>query len=75
MPIRHAPGARRAKDKKVDKGKEASDDKKEGEESESEENKEEEEEQEEEEEMKFKIPYLSSQDITPGNLYCSIRVG
>ena len=62
-PIRHAPGARRDdKPKKADKSK---DDGEDNGEDESESNNEEE---EEEEEVKFRIPYLSSQDIEPGNL-------
>ena len=64
MHIKQVPGSRRGKDKEGDKDKGADDDKKKGEKSEGEKNKEGEE--EEEEEMKFKIPYLSSQDITPG---------
>ena len=65
MPIRHAPGARRDdKPKKADKSKDDGEDDGEGESDKSNE----EEEEEEEEEMKFKIPYLSSQDIEPGNL-------
>ena len=63
MPIRHALGARRDdKPKKADKSKDDGEDN--GEDESGNKN----EEEEEEEEVKFRIPYLSSQDIEPGNL-------
>ena len=69
IPIRHAVGVHRAKNKKHDADKRTGDDPKEGEESAGEKNKKEED-KKKEEEVKFRIPYLTSQVIKPGNLHC-----
>ena len=66
VPIRHAPGARRDDEEKKDENSEGEKGEEEGGEEEEEAEEEEEEEEEEGEEMKFTIPYLSSQDISPG---------
>ena len=63
--LKHAPGTRRG-DRPNDADNEKDNDQGKGDE-EDEDTDEEEEEEEEEEEMKFNIPYLSSQDIEPGN--------
>ena len=62
--LKHAPGTRRG-DTSNDADKDKNDQEKGDEESDDTDD--EEEEEEEEEEMKFNIPYLSSQDIEPGN--------